>query len=231
LGPVAAVVVGATVTAVAMPESWRGWYYAPFPLLHATLAVVIPLWYRSWPRGRPWPVIRACLPGQTVPIGVALAFAANFIVGYALLLNALGRASDFDWNLIVAYQQFWNLYVDRYGLAVVVVLSYALLGVWPMFGEELFYRGLLLRSLLNHTSPSMASLAVSTLFGLRHAAQLVYLLPVYPTMAAVAYFIWAFSLSMVLCWGYVRARSLWPCMALHSLNIVLAPLVLAILNG
>jgi membrane protease YdiL (CAAX protease family) len=228
--PLALVCLGVLVTGVALPESWRAWPFAPFPLLHATVAIAIPLWFRAGPTGRPWPEIRTHIARLGPPAVTAIAFIGGFILLYGTLLTGLGKADDPAWNLIVTYQDFGESFVARYGRTQILIVSYLLLGLWPMFGEELFYRGFLFRGLTGHISTVAAAIVTSALFGLRHAAQLAYLLPAYPAVAGVAYFVWAFGLSMIWCWVYARTRSLWLCIASHGVNLVLAPFVLAVLD-
>lgn len=230
LRPETVILIGALVTLLALVESWRAWPYAPFPVLHAAFAIAIPLWLRLGPEGRPWREIRRHLPGQGLPIAVAVAFIAGFIGLYAALLGIVDSGSDPSWNLIAAYRELWDEFVERHGPAMVAVATYVLLGVWPMVGEELFYRGFLVRGLLG-PMPAVAACGVASfLFGLRHAFQLSYLLPSYPLGAAIAYFVWAFGLGMIWSWVYVRTGSLWLCIASHSPNLVLAPAMIAILG-
>jgi membrane protease YdiL (CAAX protease family) len=220
---------GVLVTAVALVESWRGCPYAPFPVVHAGLAIVVPLWCRAGPVGGLASDVRKHLQALAAPALAATAFIGGFVVLYCAVLVASGKAHDRDWNLAVAYQDVGRLTIAHYGEPVALVVAYALIGVWPMFGEELFYRGFLLRGLLDHAPARSAAVLASALFGLRHAAQLVYLAPAYPWVAGAAYFVWAFGMSLIWCWVYSLTRSLWLCMATHGCNIVLAPVVLALL--
>lgn len=229
LGPFGVVAIGLLGTFLALLESWRRWPLAPFPLVYAGLAIAVPLWFRVGPSGRPLPEIRRNLRELAGPAVLALAFVGAFVAVYAAILVSLSKAHDPTWNLLVTYHDLGKLFVARYGRPEVVALSYVVLGLWPMFGEELFYRGLLLRGLLEHASPAAAAIVSSAFFGLRHAAQLAYGLPSYPWAASVAYFVWAFGLGLVWCWIYVRTRSLWACIASHSLNVVLAPVAIAFL--
>jgi membrane protease YdiL (CAAX protease family) len=222
---------GVIVTLVALLESWQRWPLAPFPLLHASLAIAVPLWLRLGPRGRPWNEIRTLLPKQGRPIAAAAAFVTAFVALYALVLELTGKGSDPSWNLIAVYREYWTLFVHRYGLAKVVVLTYFFLGLWPMIGEELFYRGFLLRGLLDRAPPLGAAAMTSAIFGLRHAAQLGYLPASYPVGSGIAYFLWAFGVSMLWCWVHIRTGSLWLCMATHSVNVVLAPIMILVLIG
>ena len=218
------------MTAVAALESWRGWPYAPFPIIHACLAIIVPLWFNDWPRGHPGPEIRSLLPKQITPIIAAILFIGCYLLIYASILSLFEEAANPAWNLISTYRDYGTLLTGRYGSRNLWIVSYIFLGLWPMFGEELFYRGFVLRHLLDSVSPMTASVLTSALFGMRHAAQLTYLLPTYPWGAGLAYFVWAFGLSMIWCWVYVRTGSLWLCIASHGLNIVLAPFVLAVLH-
>jgi membrane protease YdiL (CAAX protease family) len=229
LHPLTVLATGVAVTALAVPESWRGWPYAPFPILHATLAIAVALWFRAGPTRPARLEIHGHLPELGRPAAAAIAFIGGFVVLYSVLLVALGKEHDPAWNLIATYRDLGKLFIARYGRPEVLVISYILVGLWPMFGEELFYRGFMLRGLLEHVSPAPAAITTSTLFGFRHAAQLTYLLPSYPTAAGVAYFLWGFGLSMIWCWVYLRTRSLWLCIASHGVNIVLVPAMLAVL--
>jgi membrane protease YdiL (CAAX protease family) len=226
VGPVAALAIGVLVTAIALPESWRGWPYAPFPLLHASLAIALPLALGFGSGRRPGPEIRTWLPREGRPLLAAVLFIGGFVVSYVVILHVLGKTGSPRWDLITAYRGLMKLYVARYGKLAVVVFGYLFLGVWPMFGEELFYRGFLFRALAARISPLWADVITSTLFGLRHAAQLAYLAPAYPVPAAVAYFVWAFGVSALWCWTYQRTGSLWLCIATHGINLILAPIAL-----
>jgi membrane protease YdiL (CAAX protease family) len=222
--------IGVLVTAIALPESWQGWPYAPFPIVHACLAIAVPLWLGLGPTRQPCSEIRTWLPRQGPPLVAAIVFIGGFILVYSQVLVALDKTQDPMWNVIVTYSNFEKLFVDRYGRSTTLIVSYVFLGLWPMFGEELFYRGFLFHTLMHHTSSMAAGIVTSVLFGLRHAAQLAYLAPTYPVAAGVAYFVWAFGVSALWCWVYARTHSLWLCIASHGVNVILAPVVLAILD-
>ena len=160
---------------------------------------------------------------------LALVFTGVYIALYATILGLSGRARDPNWNLLATYRRFGGFYISRYGRTTVLAVGYLLAGVWPMFGEELFYRAFLFKGLMNHVGPLLAALVSSFLFSLRHAFQLAYVLPAYPVVSGVAYFIWAAGFGLLWSWAYYRTRSSWPCLAIHSANLVLAPVVFLIL--
>ncbi|MDQ5822879.1 MAG: CPBP family intramembrane metalloprotease [Chloroflexota bacterium] len=166
-----------------------------------------------------------------LPVAVALLFVVAYVLLYILFLNVAGRTNDADWDLFATYKFLGHLYVERYDRTTVVIVGYLLVGLWPMFGEELFYRGFVFKGLAYHVSPIMAAIASSSLFGLRHAFQLAYLLPAYPLVSGVAYFVWAAGFGLLWSWLYYRSGSLWPCIVTHSVNLLLAPVVFVLLGA
>jgi len=230
VSPGTLLLIGVLLTGIALLESWRGWMYAPFPIVYALLAILIPAWYRCLPSGNPWRTLVGDCRGWVVPLAGALIFVAAYVVLYSTVLRVLGRTDDSNWNLLATYQLFGHLYIARYGRPTVMLAGYLLVGVWPMLGEEFFYRGFLFKGLTYHMSPAKAAVVSASLFGLRHAVQLVYLLPAYPTVSGIAYFLWAAGLGLFWAWAYHRTRSLWPCVITHGANLFLAPVVWAILK-
>lgn len=229
MSPLAALLFGVGVTAIALVESWQPWPLAPFPIAHAALAIVIPALCGALPTARPLPELRRLMPRQLLPFAAGLAFVVAFVGVYAIVLQTTRHVGDPSWDLVAAYRQLVAACVNRYGLVTTVVMAYLLLGLWPAVGEELFYRGVVLRGLLGGTGTLTAVLVSATLFGLRHAAQLVYFLPIYPVGSGIAYFVWAFGLGVLWGWVYARSGSLWVCIAVHCLNVVLAPFVIVLL--
>jgi len=230
VSPAAMLSIGLAVTGLALVESWKGWIYAPFPIAYALLTVLIPVWFRCLPVGNPWRELVADLRLVVAPFTLALLFIGAYLVLYSVLLRAAGRIGDPNWNLLATYRLFGHLYIMRYGRLTVVLVGYLLVGIWPMFGEEFFYRGFLFKGLMYHMSPTKAAVISAFLFGLRHAVQLVYLLPAYPVVAGAAYFVWAAGLALFWAWAYYRTRSLWPCILTHGANLFLAPVVFSLLK-
>jgi membrane protease YdiL (CAAX protease family) len=164
------------------------------------------------------------------PVAFALLFIGGYVLLYHFVLTETGKMSDPNWNLVITYQNLGRVYIARYSRPVVLIVAYLLLGVWPMFGEEFFYRGFIFQGLLNYMPPLMAACISSLLFGLRHAFQLAYLLPVYPFASGLAYFIWATVFGLLWSWMCYRTKSLWYCIGTHSINLFLAPFVITLLG-
>jgi len=229
LSPPVILLIGVFVTGIACLESWNGWFYAPFPIIHVLLALLIPIWYGGLHLKNPWLQLYTHRRLFVILAGSAILFIGGYILLYSLFLNLLGRTGDANWNIIATYKVLSRLYIARYNQPTVFIVGYLLVGVWPMFGEEFFYRGFLFKGLKSHTSPTVAAIISSSLFGLRHALQLVYLWPSYPLAAGIAYFLWAAGFGLIWDWAYHRSQSLWPCIATHAANLILAPIVFAII--
>lgn len=222
-------VIGVVVTGIALIESWQGWPYAPFPLGHALLALFIPIKYGGFEIKDAVPQLLGHLRWVLIVAMLALVFIISFVTCYSLFLKIFNVVGNPYWDLIAEYRLLSQLYVARYGWTTVLLVGYLLIGVWPMFGEEFFYRGFLFEGLQHYISFPIAALISSALFGFRHAFQLVYLWPTYPWGAAVAYFLWAFGLSLIWSWSYYRTQSIWPGVATHAANLLLAPVMFVIL--
>jgi membrane protease YdiL (CAAX protease family) len=219
--------IAVAVTGVAFVESLSGWPWAPFPLVHAVLAIAIPLVLgdaRRLRRER-----RHGLTRHTAGLSASIvAFAVLFAGLVWAMLAALDRTNDRQWNILEAYGHVADFAIDRYGFAATLVLAYALLGIWPMFGEELFYRVFLFKRLGVSIGPIAATALSSGFFGLRHAVQLVFFLPDYPVVAGIVYFCWSGGVAVFWCVSYQRTGSIWPSVVTHSANLILAPVVFVI---
>lgn len=222
--------VGFSVTLLALLESWSGWWYAPFPLAHAFLTILLPIRLKYIVLEHSRTEIRSHLRFLVTTLAFAVLFIGSYVLVYHFVLSETGKTSDPNWNLVITYQNLGRLYIARYSRPVVLIVSYILLGVWPMFGEEFFYRGFVFKGLSYHMSPLMAACISSLLFGLRHAFQLSYLLPIYPFVSGLAYFIWATAFGLLWSWTFYHTKSLWYCIGTHSINLLLAPFVLALLG-
>lgn len=229
LPPILILCVGASVSVVGLLESWSRWPYAPFLLIHAFLALLIPFKFGSINLHEPLQQLRCHRKALVMTSVALLSFMGSFILIYSAFLILLGKDGEPNWDLLAQYRLLQELYVSRYGRTVVFLMGYLLVGVWPAFGEEFFYRGFLFGGLKRYMPVPVAAVLSSTFFGLRHSFQLVYLWPSYPWVAGTAYFLWAFGFATVWAWSYHRTGSIMPCMLTHAANLALAPVVFVIL--
>jgi membrane protease YdiL (CAAX protease family) len=99
-----------------------------------------------------------------------------------------------------------------------------LIFLWAGFGEEIFFRGYLYRSLRGRWGVAAAAAVSSLLFGIRHATQLGLLAPDYPWGAAIAWSLFATVAGLGFCWLFEKTGSLTaPILAHYLLNLI--PLV------
>ncbi len=101
------------------------------------------------------------------------------------------------------------------------LISNNLLPLWVLFGfavvvapllEELIFRGFLLSSLMNKTTPFWSAMFSSVLFATAHL-QLVYM-PIY------------FVMGLLLSFVFLKTRSLWPGITFHAVNNLVALLLI-----
>jgi membrane protease YdiL (CAAX protease family) len=103
---------------------------------------------------------------RDVPIGLALGIAAQYFVNYAVSWPVIKlTGSSFD-----DYEKPARDLADKAKASSWwgIVLFVLVVAVAAPFFEELFYRGLLQRSLLRHVAPAGAIALTATLFGLSH---------------------------------------------------------------
>ncbi len=188
-------------------------------------------------------------PTPAVSLGLDFVFDLAFVLAalYFGLVSARGRLSDFGYRRVrppVAVSAFLSAALGYYALTLIYASLFALHGqdklpselgaskstvalvgatvfvcvVAPM-AEELFFRGFIFGSLRRirlrvggHDLGSwLAAVLTGILFGLVHAGS-----------ASSQYLIPLGLLGFVLCLVRWRTRSLYPCMALHSVNNALA---------
>jgi len=98
----------------------------------------------------------------------------------------------------------------------VVAHAYVLfIQVWAGFGEEVFYRGYLQRSLRSRFGALASIVAASLLFAARHYTQVLLGWPDVDWGSATIWVAASFVASLAFGWLYERTRSLWPSILCH----------------
>ena len=97
---------------------------------------------------------------------------------------------------------------DAFGDGAVRLLNMAIVAGWAPFTEEVFFRGFVLASLL----PSLGAVRAATVSSVVFAG--AHMLPV----AMIPLFV----TSLLLSWLYIRTRSIWPPVAAHAAQNLLA---------
>jgi membrane protease YdiL (CAAX protease family) len=188
-------------------------------------------------------------PTPAVSLGLDFVFDLAFVLAalYFGLVSARGRLADFGYRRVsppVAVSAFLSAALGYYALTLVYASVFALHGqdklpselgaskstaalagaavfvcVIAPIAEELFFRGFIFGSLRRirltvggrDLGTWVAALLTGVLFGLVHAGS-----------ASSQYLVPLGLLGFVLCLVRWRTRSLYPCMALHSVNNALA---------
>ena len=141
--------------------------------------------------------------------GVAPELTSSPAYDTSAALQAMLSTAATHWKTTLGKIQFWYL---------------AVIFLWAGFGEEIFFRGYLYRSLRGRWGVAAAAAVSSLLFGFRHATQLGLLAPDYPWGAAIAWSLFATVAGLGFCWLFEKTGSLTaPILAHYLLNLV--PLV------
>ncbi len=214
------------------PPAWGVWQPAlglmvlvPTAVLIASLALVIPLaiaavvsatalgllqvalvWLlgiRTWPA--PWALVGFARPRTSHRVSAMLAVAALVCsLGFAQLYTMTAMALGWDFLMPPDIPD---------GLLLPggwVVFSGLALAVWTPIAEETFFRGFILRGLTNRWRLTPALIMSAAVFSALHLAPAL-LLPVFVTGLLLGYL-------------YHRTGSLWPCIAVHAAQNLVAVL-------
>lgn len=222
----------ASTAALTDPLQWGIWQPAlglmvlvPTAVLIASIALVIPLaiaavvsatalgllqvvlaWLlaiRAWPP--PVDLLGFTKPRTSYPVSAMLAVAALvFSLGFAQLYTMAAMAMGWDFLMPPEIPD---------GLLLPggwVVFSGLALAVWTPIAEETFFRGFILRGLANRWRLTPALIVSAAVFAALHLAPAL-LLPVFVT-------------GLLLGFLYHRTGSLWPCIAVHAAQNLVAVL-------
>ncbi len=197
----------------------------PTAVLTASVALVIPLaiaavvsatalgilqvvlvWLlgiRSWPP--PLMLVGFTRPSISYPVTTLLAVVAIVCsLGFAQLYTMTAMA--LGWDFLMPPELPEGLLLP----AGWVVFSALALAVWTPIAEEVFFRGFVLQGLANRWGSAPALILSSAVFAALHLAPAL-LLPVFVT-------------GLLLGFLYLRTGSLWPCIAVHAAQNLVAVL-------
>ena len=224
-----ALLVTAALTLLALLENTAA-PWAPFYLLYAAAAIVIPVRQGAVSFDRPrawwhWPA--------AILVAVALQSVASVQLGAVqpAVLGALGVPSesihDARYFFPAALPAMFGAASERLPAEPGTIANAYFLFVvlWAGVGEEILYRGYVHGALSRSHGFAVAALVSSSLFAVRHATQLALVDP-YPWPAAVSWCVLAFVLGIVFAWLYERTGSLTlPVVAHYAFNLI--PFLLA----
>ncbi len=217
------VVIATILTLIVLAESiFPPW--APYFIIYALLAIVIPLALKTYQFGSFWKVLRSHWKLILGIFIVALAVDEGiFTLLYQRILDGFGVGGNAYYSLNAAVNVMTGAAAQKLNISQdAALMLYALfLVVWAPIGEELFYRGYMQGVLRKIGGFRMSALVSAAFFGLRHATHLFLLWPNVPWVAAASWVVGAFVFGLFMSYLYEKTRSLYPTMLVHAaVNIV-----------
>jgi len=201
--------------------------WAPFYLLYAAAATILPLVWKTYRFGPArevrWWMWAAC-PVIAILLQALVTVMLNVV--YARMVVAIGGPERLGSPIIGVFAMFDAMFAaaaPRLGLeaGTVRLLYLSFVVAWAGLGEELYFRGYVQGVLRRHHSARYAITVATLLFAVRHYMQMLLLLPRYPIFAASAWCLMAIPLGIVAGMVYEKTRSLWmPVLIHYCFNIV-----------
>ncbi len=217
------VVIGTALTLIVLAESiFPPW--APYFIVYAVLAILIPLVLKTYQFGSFQTVLRShwkLILGMFV---VALIVDEGiFTLLYQRILDNLGIGGNPLYSLNAAIEVLAGGAARKFNITrdtALVLYSIFLVG-WAPIGEELFYRGYMQGALRKICGSRVSALVSAAFFGIRHATHLFFLWPNVPWVAAASWAAGAFVFGLLMSYLYEKTRSLYPPMLIHAgVNII-----------
>ncbi|MFZ6029649.1 MAG: CPBP family intramembrane glutamic endopeptidase [Chloroflexota bacterium] len=216
------VAVAAALTLVVLVESvFPPW--APYFIIYAVLAIVIPLAWKTYTFGNFCAVLRTHWRFILPALVVAITLNMGFSWLYQGMLNGFGLGDDAFYSLDLALAALAARAGVRFGIstdtAMLVYAAFVLL--WAPVGEELFYRGYVQGVLRRSHAFGAAALVSAAFFGLRHATHLFFLWPHVPLAAAASWVVSSFVFGVLMSYLYEKTNSLYPPILVHfAANVI-----------
>ena len=182
--------------------------WSPFYILYALLALAIPLWLKTYRFGS----LRAVRWWHWLA-GIVSAIIIQLVGGLFLGLLVPQLFSGMDEtavNIGAALMAMYETAATRLNSdpATIQTAYMLMIFLWAAFGEELFYRGYMQGTLQKSLGFNQAMLISAAFFAVRHATQLLLLLPSYPVVASIAWMVFSFAFGVLMSYLYKRTNSL-----------------------
>ncbi|HEX2945856.1 MAG TPA: type II CAAX endopeptidase family protein [Clostridia bacterium] len=229
LSRIGCIAAGAVLTMIVLAESvFPPW--APYFIIYALLALVIPIVLKSYRFGAFRDVMRSGWKLTLCIFVIALAVDQGiFSWLYEWILAALGLGGDTFYSLNAALIALAEKAAVKFNITQdMAMLLYALFVlIWAPIGEELFYRGYIQETLRKCNSFKVSALVSAGFFGIRHMTHLFFLWPDVPFVASCIWALSTFVFGMFMSRLYEKTSSLYPVMLVHA-GVNLIELVLSI---
>lgn len=208
-----AILLTLTVLAESILTSW-----APYFIIYAVLAIVIPLWLKTYTFHSFYQVF--CNNRYFIMVIFLLTVIWDLGIMTWLvdqILTHLSLSTDPYYSLNAALQLLAEKAGKRFDItADHAIMLYALfILLWAPIGEELYYRGYMQGVLRKKHSFLYAAMISAAFFGIRHATHLFFLWPLLPVGAMAFWVISAFVFGLLMSYLYEKTNSLYPPILIH----------------
>lgn len=214
---------GLLLTAIVLVESiFPPW--APYFILYALLAILIPVLLRTYQFGSFGTTLRAHWRLTLAIFAIAVLWdtaIASWL--YERILAGLGVSGNPFYSLDAALAVLADTAARTFGITFdTAFMLYGLfIVIWAPVGEELFYRGYMQGVLRLSRSFKVAALVSAAFFGIRHATHFFFLWPHVPLVAAANWVVSTFVFGLLMSYLFEKTRSLYPPMLVHmGVNLV-----------
>lgn len=223
------ILLGLVIALIGGFEAYRGSPLAPY--VNGQMVLCIGLYFvltSAAQRQKDFKInIREGFRGGAALLGLS----AVYLIASQIIFNSLLKMPMASWDFYTYYTPIFHETLARLGAPLTYFLFFGMLLVMTPIGEELFYRGLLMRN-IRSMGRTAAFVIPSLLFGIRHIAQLTYFWPEYPVIVGLAYGFFTFLMGLVLARIYEKTGSLVSCIIAHfMMNLILGPLGLLVFYG
>ena len=225
-GPHNAVIIAIILTILVAIESIYVIPWAPYFLIYAALAIMIPYWLHAYKFRK----IRELgekeqLTMFVIFLGISFIVLLTVDFIYSFLLSTYGLKLDPMYDLSAALENLAFVAAGKFNITTEsAFLIYAIyVMIWAPIGEELFYRGYLYGELRKKYGIITSNIISSFLFGIRHATHFLFLLPDYPLIPGLYWSLHAFIFGIIIAYAYEKTDNLCIPMLIHFLfNLISA---------
>ncbi len=215
--------VGIVLTLVVLAESiFPPW--APYFIIYAFLAILIPLVLKTYQFGSFRTILRNHWQLTLGIFVIAVIWDRGITTWlYERILDRFGVSGDPFYALSAALNALADAAARKFGItADTAFMLYGLfILIWAPVGEELFYRGYIQGVMRRCHSFQISALVSAAFFGIRHATHLFFLWPNVPLVAAASWALGAFVFGLLMSYLYEKTHSLYPPMLVHvGINLV-----------
>lgn len=229
--PPGAAFIALAATLILFLESSR-FPWSPFFILHAILAILLPVWLGAWPEGNFFAALLRSWRAALLFFAL-LAIWEHLVSGFLYekrILKSLGKEGDPYHSPAAALEVVLDKATRKSGLpsaaAQAIFAGYALL--WAPIGEELFFWGYLHVTLVPAMGFWPCTILVSAVFALHHLLYLGGLWDRRPWGSLMAFTASSFVTGILISLLFRFTDSLFPQMAVHAgLNAIWIALAMA----